>query len=206
MVNARSLSRVLNVIVLGRMQRMAENLGLESRMKVSQAGVLYSSQAVVSGIPVRVIGRNVDKVGFDRGGLVNVGNRPVRTSPCFAPFIDLDIDWRGDFLLCCNIYSDDERHKGYMTGNLHDGRSIFDHYADDLMVEWRKRLFRFHPDFLPCRSCSRKEFPNLATDANAAELDGLFRKLCGTRIPAVLRDGLKMRWHKKSVGLDSGQP
>ena len=163
--------------VLGRIYTVARKLGLGNGSKVKKEENLYEIQGLCQGTGIRITARDMNKLGFDRGGLVDVENRQRRTCPCFAPFIDLDIDYQGNFLPCCNIYCDDERHKGYATGNLHDGRSVFDHYTDDRVVSWRKRLFQFHPNIPVCQTCSRKEFPELATDANVKEVAELYKEL-----------------------------
>ena len=163
--------------ILDKMHLEVNKLGLQYTMHVNQPGIHYSMVSVDSGTTVIIMGRNFDKIGVDRGGLIDIENKPSRTSPCFAPFIDLDIDYQGNFLPCCNVYCDDERHKGYATGNLHDGRSVFEHYTDDRMVNWRKRLFQFHPNIPICKTCSRKEFPELATDANVKEVNELYEEL-----------------------------
>lgn len=138
---------------------------------------LYEVTASYRDMTIKIASRNLNKTGYDRGGLANIFNRPLRSSPCFAPIVDIDIDWRGNFLPCCNIYSDNALHHKHVAGNLHDGRSIFDHYAEKKMINWRSEVFRFHPKKIPCLRCSRIDFPEFACSENLTKFDEVIQTL-----------------------------
>jgi len=155
---------------------MADKLGLASEVTHHRGEHSYTGHISHGSCQITIVVRDLNQAGYDRGGLVNIANRPQRTSPCFAPFIDIDIDYHGNVLPCCNVYCDDERHAPYATGNLHDGNSIFEHYTNRATALWRRRLFQFRPSGAAlCLTCSRHEFPMLCTDANIAVLERLRR-------------------------------
>ncbi len=162
------------------MEKMLAKLGLSADNEVYHKNLFYKVATNYRNMSITIISRDINNIGCDRGGLVNVFNRPLRSSPCFAPFVDLDIDWQGNFLPCCNIYADNALHHAYITGNLHDGRSIFDHYVDQAIVHWRKELCHFYPKKNPCQSCSRLEFPELTIEKNLYKLSELTEKFIGT--------------------------
>lgn len=167
--------------ILDRMNRKANELRLSGVSWDTIPGAFNQLASVYSTASVIILGRNFDKVGTDRGKLVDIKNQPIRSSPCVAPITDLNIDYTGNVLPCCNIYADDDRHKKYIVGNLHDGRSIFEHYTDKEMITWRRALFQFYPGFYICRTCSDREIPNLAVKENIEELNALYGQFWGLK-------------------------
>ncbi|HEB87627.1 MAG TPA: radical SAM/SPASM domain-containing protein [Gammaproteobacteria bacterium] len=154
-----------------RTQRISDELELETAVVVDRPGETYMVRGHYQEMKIDLLGRNFDIAGYDRGGLIKEYSVSNRTSPCFFPFLQMNVDWQGNVVPCCNVYADDPDHAKWVIGNLGDGRSIFDHYADSSLVDWRRNLFGFFHDKEPCSSCSRREFPELATDENVKKFE-----------------------------------
>jgi radical SAM protein with 4Fe4S-binding SPASM domain len=54
----------------------------------------------------------------NRGGALEVRKKFVRDFPCYEPSYFVGIDYNGSVNPCCNIRSDVEIHKNYVSGNL----------------------------------------------------------------------------------------
>jgi len=160
--------------ILEKMSRMADKLELKQKQPSHNKGFGYTIREYYKDILINIWGRNIASIGFNRGELVDVGPAVInRSCPCFYPFEDLSVDYRGNILPCCNVYADLPEHHQYIIGNLNDGRSIFEHYVDKQLVNWRKNLIRFFPKGSPCQTCSRLEFPELVTLKNVNSLENL---------------------------------
>ncbi|PSB14684.1 hypothetical protein C7B61_02045 [filamentous cyanobacterium CCP1] len=166
--------------ILGRMNALAKKLDLSFEMKIEKPRYRYLQAVEFRSMKVQLMAMNYWDTGYNRGELVEAGPQLKRTSPCFYPFQDLTVDWRGNILPCCNVYPDSPEHTQWVTGNLSDGRSIFEHYADSDLVEWRRNLIRFYPKGSPCESCSRLEHPELASPENINVMDQLANELIKT--------------------------
>lgn len=164
--------------IVERMSRMADKLELKQKQPSYRKGFGYAIKEYYKDTLINIWGRNIASIGFNRGELVDVGPTVInRSCPCFYPFEDLSVDYRGNVLPCCNVYADLPEHDQYIIGNLNDGRSIFEHYVDQQLVNWRKNLIRFFPKGSPCQTCSRLEFPELVTLKNVNSLENLAQSL-----------------------------
>lgn len=152
--------RFSDTAMLTRMTQRLADLGLRSEFTLVQAGNRYVAKVLYTGIDITFEGWNYDKHAVDRAQTVEVSHKLKRTSPCVIPFTDIYIDYDGSMTPCCNIRSDVPTHKPYVVGNLSDGRSIFDVYADRQLAEWRKKLARFGEKANPCNTCAFAILPD----------------------------------------------
>lgn len=156
--------------ISNRVAKMAEQLGLAGPMK-SEPGRSHVIVGKVDAVTIRVSGLNLWDTGYDRGGLVPELSLS-RSSPCLAPFTELNIDHRGYVIPCCNIYTDRPEHLEYTVGNV-NGSDIFDIFSGSALQRWRRDLLKFDPDIPICTSCSRYEFSGIATAGNRAAMAGV---------------------------------
>ncbi len=89
---------------------------------------------------------------YDRGGAI--GNKGFfRMEPCLMPFVQLQIDYDGTLLPCCNIHPQLEKHKQYVLGKLTDTSNIFVEWTSMEYVRWRQHLITFDLKKSPCTHC-----------------------------------------------------
>ncbi|MDY6906221.1 MAG: sulfotransferase [Thermodesulfobacteriota bacterium] len=159
--------------ILGRIRHFSDTLALPLKSISSVHGHGYHFSGNYQGLALHFHARNFEVQGFDRGGLVSSSSPAVRTSPCFSPFSQLIVNYAGYIKPCCNIYPDSPEHTPYTAGNLYNGWSIFDGYVNGPLKTWRKHMFTFYPDVEVCRTCTRLEFPDLATRRNIDLIDSM---------------------------------
>lgn len=154
--------------MLERRQQILDRLGLKLTKTVCQSpGFRHQHETDYPRMQVRIDARNFSQIGTDRGGLVQIQQRP-RVAPCLIPFSSLYVDWNGSTVPCCNIRSDVPEHAPYVVSRLQDGLSIFDAYA--ALYGWRLGLMRFGEKSGPCATCRYGE-----TDVGPEAADGLER-------------------------------
>lgn len=98
--------------------------------------------------------QNFHKTALDRAGLLNIPSLPPikeRDKFCVFPYINCVIDYNGDFLFCCNIYSGYKGHQNFIIGNIKEN-DIFTLYTCDKITNFRKKLIEDVKTY-PCRSC-----------------------------------------------------
>ena len=96
--------------------------------------------------------RDFDRIGVDRGGLVDVALKGQRMARCEIPFTNMYIDFNGCVMPCCNLRSDRAEHQKYIVSDLSGGASLFDAYR--ALAGWRKDLNDYGPKRAPCNTCS----------------------------------------------------
>jgi MoaA/NifB/PqqE/SkfB family radical SAM enzyme len=148
----------------------ARRLGLDATM-IEKPGQSFSIAGRIGQVSLNIAGRNLWETGYDRGGLVPE-LAAHRSSPCLSPFSDVNVDFRGYVLPCCNVYTDRESHKAYTFGNLAD-MDIFSAYASTVAQTWREKLLNFDPGGSLCGNCSRGNYPSLDTQQNRDTLASL---------------------------------
>lgn len=150
--------------VLRRIGDITDRIGLQVSLVANPEGV-GALQAKWDGLPVRLYTdhANYGRYGHDRGGSLNLGERPHRTAPCDQPFKFLYILYNGDVTPCCHINPDAAGMEKYVVCNYHDFSSIFEVYAGAGMAEWRRSLFGNNPKSAPCATCV--EGPTIVTSA-----------------------------------------
>ena len=99
--------------------------------------------------------RNADGVPnmLDRGQSLAFATNYSRTDPCLIPFTELQVEWDGRVLPCCNIYPDLPEHEKYVLGRIEADTDIFLLWSNSRFVAWRKALYRYGPKAAPCTTC-----------------------------------------------------
>lgn len=116
-----------------------------------------SARLVHPKIMIEVFGVDYGDTGFDRGGSVPFrlqDERKLRVRPCFAPVTEFHVDYLGNVKPCCNLTPDREEHKPYALSNLHDGRSIFEHYFGLEASKFRRDTLKVGPTPKACQKCT----------------------------------------------------
>lgn len=113
----------------------------------------YEFHGVVGACQVEVIIPDV-RAYTDRGQLVGIGRRPIRTSPCDLTRRSAAVDRLGRLKMCCNVFTDEEKHRTYVVGVL--GESTFaDLWSSDLMQSLRTCHANADWSATPiCRTCT----------------------------------------------------
>jgi MoaA/NifB/PqqE/SkfB family radical SAM enzyme len=151
-----------------RRRMILDRLGLSLAEAICAApGLRHYHKTDFPGMLVTVDARNFSQIGTDRGGLVQIQQRP-RVAPCLIPFSSLYVDWNGSVVPCCNIRSDVPEHSPYVVSRIQDGSSIFDAFA--ALHGWRLGLMRFGEKSGPCATCRYGE-----ADVGAESAEGLER-------------------------------
>ncbi len=92
-------------------------------------------------------------LGCDRGGILDsVVSKDIREAPCFAPFFEVNVDFNGDIMPCCNFLSDVPSHKQYRMGNIrkNDVKTI---YYSELARKFRIQVSSLDNLPPPCLTC-----------------------------------------------------
>jgi radical SAM protein with 4Fe4S-binding SPASM domain len=75
------------------------------------------------------------------------------------PFDQLQIEWDGQMLPCCQIQPDAYEKDKYTLGRLTPTSDVFLEWTNANYVQWRKDLFSYEPKRAPCSTCSYGGFP-----------------------------------------------
>jgi radical SAM protein with 4Fe4S-binding SPASM domain len=148
--------------ILTRMSRQLNDLGFPYKFTMVSAGLRYIATLRVRGMEVTLDARNFDLIGVDRGQTISLPNSYERISPCLVVFQHVYIDYDGSVVPCCNIRSDEPRHKQYVVENLRDGTTIFEAFANSALADWRRSLLRYGKKQPPCNTCSYAVLPDSA--------------------------------------------
>lgn len=146
--------------ILTRMSRQLNDLGFPYKFTMVSPGARYMAAIRVRGMDVTLDARNFDQIGVDRGQTISLPQKYERTSPCLIVFQHLYIDYDGSIVPCCNIRSDEPRHKPYVVDNLSGGRTIFEAFANSSLPDWRRSLLRYGKKKPPCDTCSYEVLPD----------------------------------------------
>lgn len=136
-----------------------ERIGFKGRITGTEPEMSF--QVELSGMDVAGTVRNVAglraKEISNRGGTIQFGRRTVRTSPCFAPYKQLTIDWNGTVMLCCQLRSDIPAHRPGFIGRIGSGAlSLPQAYAQ--LATWRESLKSYGKKRGPCATCNVFEY------------------------------------------------
>jgi radical SAM protein with 4Fe4S-binding SPASM domain len=102
----------------------------------------------------------------DRGQSLAVERGMVRSTPCFMPFVQMQIEWDGQLLPCCQIQPDAFAKGQYSLGTLTESSNIFLEWCNTQYVQWRKELFSYEIKKSPCSTCS---YGGLTTETPAVK-------------------------------------
>jgi radical SAM protein with 4Fe4S-binding SPASM domain len=149
-----------DVEILTRMSRQLNKLGFPYKFTKVHPGVRYAATIRLKGMDVTVDALNFDVIGVDRGQTIALPKKYERISPCLIVFQHLYIDYNGSVVPCCNIRSDEPRHKPYVIDSLNEGKTIFEAYANSALADWRRSLFCYGKKRAPCDSCSFAVLPD----------------------------------------------
>lgn len=90
----------------------------------------------------------------DRGQSMPVDKGMLRTTPCYIPFVQLQIEWDGELLPCCQIQPDVFAKGQYTLGRLTAASDIFLEWTNRNYLQWRNELFSYEAKKAPCATCN----------------------------------------------------
>ena len=153
--NGRSFS---DDAIAAEARRFAKKHGLRLVRGKSVAGQMSVFEVI---LPAELRGRvflhgenySIPGLGCDRGGILDsVVSKDVREASCSAPFFEVNIDFNGDMMPCCNLLSDVPSHNRYRMGNIREN-GLKEIYFSELAIQFRSWVSR--ADDLPpaCLTC-----------------------------------------------------
>ena len=145
-----------NLVRLKIMARI-NRLGLDAIEQTGRSGLKMNCKLEYKDMSINIYARNFESTGCDRGGLLEICNADIRTSPCLSPFKEFIIDYNGSVMPCCNLRSDSPAHEGFIISNIQKD-NIFNIYTSKEAVSWRKKLIGRKPKQKPCDRCRFSEF------------------------------------------------
>lgn len=160
-----------DIEITNRVVAISDYLELKGKLR-SFPGASTSIEGKIGDLTISVVGRNLSKVGYDRGGLVPELSIN-RTSPCLSPFTEFIVDHKGYVLPCCNVYTDNPEHLEYVVDKISFNTSIFNIYTSSVFHRWRKQVFKFDPTCGLCTGCSRGDIPSIKTIENKIVLENI---------------------------------
>jgi radical SAM protein with 4Fe4S-binding SPASM domain len=86
----------------------------------------------------------------DRGGILKKHSSIRRNKNCYEPNYFAGIDYNGNVMPCCNMRSDNERHKPYILGNIKDN-TLREIYEKETTAKLRSQV----PHLIPCHYCTK---------------------------------------------------
>lgn len=90
--------------------------------------------------------------GCDRGGSISSLIKRKREISCYAPFFEINVDYNGMVLPCCNLLSDIDAHRKYILGGLKD-LNLLQAYNSLIAKEFRSCVLNVESLPKPCQSC-----------------------------------------------------
>lgn len=153
-IHTRYNGKYSDIESLNLISRLVRRMDVKVRFTHMKAGHYVAAHIPHDRIEIEVRAINYFEHGTDRGGLVDVVQKPpARTAPCHFPFAHFYIGFSGNITPCCHIRSDSEVHKPYIYGNLDDYASIYQAWAGQAGSAWRRELISPLPKRSPCDTC-----------------------------------------------------
>lgn len=120
-----------------------------------EPGKKISSVFNIGDIKVFLFANNWEEIGNDRAGALPElsAKAKERTNPCMRVFREFTISHIGEVFPCCQFFPDSKLSKKYVLGSLKDD-DIWDIYASNAFVKWRREMFVFSQKKSPCKSCA----------------------------------------------------
>jgi radical SAM protein with 4Fe4S-binding SPASM domain len=139
---------------ISRCLSIAKRVGFEVELKTSIEGRLIIYQVISSEMDISIHAENYGYTGYgsDRAGAVKSLSLIDRCEPCFAPYFEVNIDFDGSVLPCCNFVSTYSKHREYILGNIKES-SITSIYNSAEAREFRKRVSDGGSFPLACAKC-----------------------------------------------------
>ena len=91
---------------------------------------------------------------FDRGGALDIPKTYRRVHPCLVQFTEMNIEWDGTMLPCCQIQNDVFDHDKYVMGKLDGTSDIFLAWMNTNFINWRIKMYSFDQKDAPCTTCT----------------------------------------------------
>jgi radical SAM protein with 4Fe4S-binding SPASM domain len=135
-------------------ERLLDRLNLPSKLTQSIPGKWLEYRLKYRDMSITAYGRNFAVNGTNRGGLVDINNDYIRTSPCLAPAWSVCIDFNGKVVPCCNFRSDVPEHAEYVLGEITPDTDIFSCYANSHAVQFRRSLLNKNVKDGLCKNCT----------------------------------------------------
>lgn len=135
-------------------QAMLDTLGLTGRlMTYEPSALVYYEVDLPWPGTLSVRAESYSIRGCDRGGTVPYLRGRRRLAPCHAPRYEINIDYDGSVVPCCNMRSDAPLHAPFVLGNVSD-TSLVDIYFGALATSVRHAVAHPEPALLPCLTCT----------------------------------------------------
>ena len=90
----------------------------------------------------------------DRGQSLDVNKNYFRHQPCFIPFVEMQVEWDGRMLPCCQINPDAFSKDDYVLGSIRQDTDIFLEWTNSRHAAWRQHSFDTKQDSAPCSTCN----------------------------------------------------
>lgn len=113
----------------------------------------YEVKFRYNAMDIRCYALNFKTMGTNRGDSVDKIAPVKRLAPCFVPFHNLYVDYNGSVMPCCNLRSDNPRHRNFILGNI-AGTSLQKIFTSRKLCDMRKMLSGYGPKIPPCSSCN----------------------------------------------------
>jgi radical SAM protein with 4Fe4S-binding SPASM domain len=154
-IHMRKDDRYSDIYAINRMLEISVRAGIAARIKTVRSNEYIIAAMPHSRIEIETRAINFMRNGTDRGGLLpDITPAAKRTAPCFFPFAHFIIGFSGNIVPCCHIRSDRPEHEEYLIGNLTEYGSIFQAFASQRAVEWRRELVSTQEKKKPCDTCT----------------------------------------------------
>jgi len=168
-------------------ERRMEELGLafemylEDDVRIAEAKHPYGLKLVYNAHDFYRGAETGNTWAFDRG-VLSIPRKQVRTKPCLLQFAEMDIEWDGTLLPCCQINNDAFPHDDYVLGMLRPGDDMFVAWTSAKYVKWRFAMSSEEKKAAPCTTCTYGELPDSEVDLAAT-----LRKLRGVVVEVTTR-------------------
>ncbi len=144
-----------DLLMLNKFAALMVRIGRAVRFENVAVGKWVVATVPHPNLKIEMRGVNYFQEGNRRGDLVSSVKLPApRTAPCYFPFAHFYVGYGGNIVPCCHIRSDAAAHQPYVIGNVRDFGSIFEAFASERAVAWRRHLISLEEKKEPCRSCS----------------------------------------------------
>jgi len=140
-------------LIKSRAKQNLDKWGLPYKVTRDEPDNWYECRLTYKDMRIRMYGRNFATQGTNRGGLVDIKQDYVRTSPCLLPFQAVYIDYNGKVVPCCNIRSDAPGHEDYVLADLSEEPNLFAAFSNERSAAFRKSLLNERHKQGLCGSC-----------------------------------------------------
>lgn len=104
-----------------------------------------------------------DTWAYDRGGVIAIPRKYVRRKPCFVQFGEMEIEWDGTLLPCCQVNNDAFPHDDFVLGKLKPEDDMFVTWTNANYVKWRIAMSSEDAKAAPCTTCTYGELSDTDT-------------------------------------------